>query len=471
MESNYRHSDFERYLKDNADQYRMFPSEKVWKGIHNNLHTRRKWYGIGLAFLLLLTGGAVTWVMTTYPVSKKENVPAPEAGLIAKQAQDMQPAPEDNRIPDIIPFTSTPSQVLPGPYGSAGTTDTNTTSLASEDEEKEGNKTALLHHAAERIRPIAPEIKYAESLSPPPSAIADKAVITASLFDSRSLTAPEPAVVFGSPAATERGFSYPVEISIENITSGYKAPKKRVFWQLFVTPTISYRKLSENKSYEMPAPVDPGSSPNTPFTLPHDVNSAVTHKPDMGLQIGFSGRYPVSRRVNIRGGVQFNINRYDIKAFRYNGELATINLNGNGTNTGTVATWTYYRNQDGYKSDWLKNYYFSVSAPIGAEFRIAGNQKTSLGVAGTIQPTYIIRDRAYLLSTDYKNYAEVPWLIRRANINTGFEAFVNYTSRSGVKWQVGPQVRYQVLSSFQNRYPVKENLFDFGMKIGVTLNE
>ena len=32
-----------------------------------------------------------------------------------------------------------------------------------------------------------------------------------------------------------------------------------------------------------------------------------------------------------------------------------------------------------------------------------------------------------------------------------------------------PQVRYQALSSFINEYPVKENLFDFGMKVGVTL--
>ena len=63
MESNYSNRDFEQFVKQNADQYRMFPSEKVWKNIHNTLHTRRKWYGAGLAFLLLLTAGAVTWVM------------------------------------------------------------------------------------------------------------------------------------------------------------------------------------------------------------------------------------------------------------------------------------------------------------------------------------------------------------------------------------------------------------------------
>ncbi|MEO8405166.1 MAG: hypothetical protein ABI480_11235, partial [Chitinophagaceae bacterium] len=76
MESNYRNKDFEELVKQNADQYRMFPSEKVWKNIHGTLHTRRKWYGVGLAFLLLLTGTAVTWVMVSYPVSKNQTTAA-----------------------------------------------------------------------------------------------------------------------------------------------------------------------------------------------------------------------------------------------------------------------------------------------------------------------------------------------------------------------------------------------------------
>jgi hypothetical protein len=243
----------------------------------------------------------------------------------------------------------------------------------------------------------------------------------------------------------------------------YKKPPKRVSWQLFVTPTVSYRKLSVNKDFNNPTPGV------YPFAYLADVNSAVTHKPDLGLQLGLSARYPITKNLKLRGGLQFNINRYDIKAYQFNGEVATIDLNG-GSGNNTISTWTYYRNYSGYKSDWLKNYYFSVSAPIGAELKLMGNSKTNLGVAGTIQPTYILSDRAYLISTDYKNYAEVPRLIRHVNLNTSFETFVNYTSGK-TKWQIGPQVRYQILSSFHNKYPVKENLFDFGLKVGLTLNE
>jgi hypothetical protein len=108
--------------------------------------------------------------------------------------------------------------------------------------------------------------------------------------------------------------------------------------------------------------------------------------------------------------------------------------------------------------------------PVGAEVDLIGDDKVQFGVGGTIQPTYVLGDRAYLLSTDYKNYAEVPWLTRRWNVNTAFETFVSY-STGRMKWQVGPQVRYQLLSSFVDEYPVKENLFDFGLKVGVSLNK
>ena len=111
-----------------------------------------------------------------------------------------------------------------------------------------------------------------------------------------------------------------------------------------------------------------------------------------------------------------------------------------------------------------------MSAPIGLEVNFKGNEKVHFGVASTIQPTYVLGDRAYLITTDYKNYAQVPWLVRRWNVNTALETFVVYNSGK-TTWQVGPQVRYQLLSSFISKYPVKENLFDFGLKVGVSLNK
>jgi len=236
-------------------------------------------------------------------------------------------------------------------------------------------------------------------------------------------------------------------LTIESITNLYKGRghKNRVGLQIYFTPTVSYRKLSDTH-----------------------IDNVVTHKPDFGFELGLAAKYRVSRNVRIRGGLQFNVNRYDIRTYNTTTQLATIRLNNrSGRDSFNIAT--NYNNAGGYSTDWLENYYFQVSAPVGVEVKLRGDERMQFGVAATMQPTYILGDRAYLISSDYRNYAEVPKLIRRWNLNTSFEPYVAY-STGHLKWQVGPQVRYQLLSSYVKKYPVKENLFDFGLKVGIALN-
>src|SRR6478672_1096167 len=91
MKEDFNNRDFERFVKENADQYRMFPSEKVWNGIDKALHTRRKWYGLGLALLLLLTGAGVSLVMiTTPPTRNQEEI----AALKATESSSSNPTAE-----------------------------------------------------------------------------------------------------------------------------------------------------------------------------------------------------------------------------------------------------------------------------------------------------------------------------------------------------------------------------------------
>jgi hypothetical protein len=446
MESNFNR-EFEQFVKQNADQYRMFPSDKVWKGVHNALHTRRRWYGIGLAFLLLMTGGAVTLVMKSYPTPRKQDAATIPGHLTYTPAESRTSAAISQNIEDILPFDGLPaghneSRAVIIPFDNSVTDVSTTRVQAPETIISQDNRTATIatipvfrteRNDQEIVnRPGLDQVAVRPEMSP----------VVVAQATPKSLPLPLVAPV----NLAQRATAQPELLSMEDLAMNYKAPKKRLTWQVFVTPTISYRRLQENKSFS--------GSPDLvyPFASLSDVNNAVTHKPDMGLQLGFSARYPVTKNFRALAGIQFNINRYDIKAFSNAGELAVINLDGGGP-ANTVNTWTYYRSQTGYRSDWLKNYYFSVSVPIGAEVQ-----------------SYIVKDRAYLISTDYKNYAEVPSLVRRVNVSTGFEAFVNY-SKGNTRWQIGPQVRYQLLSSFHNAYPVKENLFDFGMKIGVTLNQ
>src|SRR5579863_1658331 len=53
-ESNFYSDEFEQLIREKTEQYKMYPSENVWKGVHNSLHTKRKWF-IG-SMAVLVTG-------------------------------------------------------------------------------------------------------------------------------------------------------------------------------------------------------------------------------------------------------------------------------------------------------------------------------------------------------------------------------------------------------------------------------
>jgi hypothetical protein len=53
-ESNFYSDEFEQLIREKTEQYKMYPSEKVWKGVHGSLHTKRKWF---IGSMALLVGG------------------------------------------------------------------------------------------------------------------------------------------------------------------------------------------------------------------------------------------------------------------------------------------------------------------------------------------------------------------------------------------------------------------------------
>lgn len=487
MLSNFNNRDFEQYVKQNADQYRMFPSEKVWKGIHNVLHARRRWYGIGLA-LLLLTSGTVTWVMLS---SSDKNQPTTGKQLTGLQAP--MAVPEQRQEPNIlstsarganrtnVPFNTGSVNPEADPFSAVVSAD-----LPVEVSPNLAVSNAITYMAADKENiPVATRPAATSTYAPTTLAMvqnkqiavilkpADLGLISASrkdvepdLFEllSNKDNTTDKKILASSKATIEPGDIYPM--TIESVVNSFtRAARKKISWQIYVAQTVSYRILKENKDF-----ISDAQARNSPmgFSSLETVNTAVTHKPDMGLELGFTAAYPASNRVKLTAGLQLNVSKYDIKAFTHPTENTIISLDvGYGTN---VSAQSNYRNFSGNKLSWLHNLYVSASVPIGAQLKVAGNSKTYFGVGGTVQPTFIIRDRAYLLSTDYKNYAEVPWLIRPWNLSTGLETFIGY-STGNVKWKVGPQMRYQWLSSFQEKYPVKEHLFDFGLKVGIMLNQ
>jgi len=481
MEDKFYNREFENFVKRNADQYRMYPSDKVWKNIHHNLHTRKRWYGIGAA-LLLLSIAAVTGVMFTTSNAKKSAIvitqPINDA-LKNKSLKDGSILLTSNPIKKAItkPKINTPESLQQSLFSIENINSDTKETINEVAAISTINSIDLLQKANESITTKQPDLTAFFSYNKPSISIKraelslksegvnkkSESIETVISDETTPVLKETPELTYIDTKNTN------LLPTIESVAYGYKHVKssKKLSWEIFATPTVTYRRLSENKEF-INATQAAGNNLNyTAFT---NINNLVTHRPDIGLQLGATTGYPIMKHVKLVGGLQFNISKYDILANYSSPEITTIALN-SGAGANSVSTTSNYRNFNftGNNSSWLRNFYFSVSAPIGIEMNLASKGKTQIGVRGTVQPTYVIGDQAYLISTDYKSYAEIPSLIRRVNINTGLELFATY-STGNIKWKIGPQARYQTRSSFKSLYPVKEHLFDFGIKVGVLLN-
>ncbi len=471
MQSDLHNRDFEQYLKQTADQYRMFPSEKVWQGIDNALHTRRRWYGLGLTFLLLLTGAAVTFVMLKMPSKQNE----PVADILLSPDDAFRPEKKNVFVADNSPAAADRQvnpQFLEPLIGASVTSPFPAPLVIAEKDE------VIIPAEKQNIVPGSIAVQQPQALVL--ETIPSKNIV---LAETKTISSPAEIATSVNDNSFEEIQSLPQKdivslprysgdiypLTIESVVNSFRlAGKKKNFTlQFHISPTISYRKLSENKTFLQNAAAN-GTIPG--YAAYSDVNNYVNHKPDMGLELGFTGRYALSNSLRLRAGINFNVSRYDIRAYDSQTEVATIALDAGGSGRSSITRITNYRNFSGGDANWLKNLYYSASLPVGAEFLFKSKTNTRFGVAATIQPTYIIRNRAFLITTDYKNYIEEPSLVRRWNMNTSFETFANIPI-GGAIFQVGPQVRYQLNSSFVDKYPVKENLFDFGFKVGIQLNQ
>ena len=247
-----------------------------------------------------------------------------------------------------------------------------------------------------------------------------------------------------------------------------QAPKRgRAFFQLTLAPTVNYRTLSNSDlSYEKFGP----SGGSLTSVHPGDKDHAAA----FGFEFGGSILYRLTRNLSIKGGLQFNFARYRINAF------STPASSGS-----SQGLYTYYgyvldtlrgvsgqqrsnqANSSVVTAQSLNNDYYQLSAPIGFELRVLGNERLQFNLGATVQPSYLLGTSSYMLSNNMEHYAKQPDMYRRWNVSGGLEAFLSYRV-GNIRWQIGPEFRYQLLSTYTSQSTITENLKSYGIKIGIT---
>jgi len=568
-ESNFYSDEFEQLIREKTEQYKMYPSENVWKGVHNSLHTKRKWFISSMA--VLVTGILFFSGKELLAPSRSLSHKLAAAGPASPDSFNADPTrsgqQEDNSHANFVrlhpvspgavpgrqplnhlaitishPVVSQPdlsellshAVQLPGeapsliesgaasaiamnktdnPGSAPGLLDSWLIRNAPENQAAHRNADAA-HNSVESLRESTQNnretAEVTSSKEPVHDGEADD-VFVRGVIESLTAKGRQPVhtsgVIARNTATRQSSVAGRIkdsagtakasadEIGEESDLSRvnwlhdyavYSLPpspsRGRLYFQLVLAPTINYRNLSGGS----PASAkELGGAIATP--RPGDVQNWVDRSPAPGFEFGANILYRVTRNLTVKGGLLFDYSRYKMLAFTT--PQAQQPSQPITASAGNANYWTPYGNRmyldsisamapaQGQNASipyntvqaTLYNDYYQLSAPLGFDLRILGNERLQFNIGATIQPSYLLNTDSYILSSDYTSYTREPSAFRRWNLSGGVEAFLSYQS-GPIRWQIGPEFRYQLFPTYLsgNPNPITENLKGYGVKFGIT---
>jgi hypothetical protein len=479
MENNFYTDNFEQLLREKTENYKMYPSDAVWKNIHHRLHNNNKQRWILLLLLISISAGMGYWA-GTMNASQHINASANKASLRSNnndkntiQSAARQPI-SDNSIPHHSVSKANMLSVSALIDRNAGYnsyynhttyqhvyTKRNNYKRYSRKSENSINNTVILSNQENDYNDNNAN-NYTSARFVSDNMISQK-------DDNNHLSAEALGAGMSAGAIAQKETNNTTaEKQSLNLTTNelawqpIKLPvrKNKSKWGMnyYATANSSYRKLMDEGVKYTNSP-----SIQVPAGTSMDANNIVSHKPSLGFEGGVGITYQLSEGTWFKTGLQFNYNRYYINAFTYNLERAVIIDDPNNT----VTSYSTYRSISGYRPATLENNNFQVSLPIGLDFRIAGNPSFQWYAGASIQPTYNLAFNTFLLSADKKNYVSANDFLRRWNFNAAFETGLSFGFRNGMSLQLAPQFRYQLKPSYIDPYTIKEFLLEYGFKVGI----
>jgi hypothetical protein len=422
--------EFEKQLKEKADQFKMYPSDKVWNEVYISLHTRRRRFVAGMTFLigsiLILAGSQLIFPSkntTPKTIAVKSNAPVKSA-----TAANLHSFNANIAIPFMLRSALSSDQI----YGSD-----------------------------EKLESLPEKIQNTGHMKPIQTANMKVSVKSAALLalpdlnENGQLTQPNP--VFNSASA---------DLDPENsVTQLTHIRNDRFSWEIYITPTLNTHYLNGLNYQTMSQSIQ-----SAPIMVVHfaNVNGFVDNTPAMGYDVGGNILYRISKNISLKAGLDFSFNRYYIKAYNSNQPQASATLSSYfGYVADSLVNTNSGNNTVNKNPQHFQNRYYQLSLPVGVEMKVAGNGKLQLHLGATLQPSYLLNTDAYVLSDDYSSYIKDAQAFRRWNLIAGTEVYISYAVGK-LRWELGPQLRYQIFSTYRNSYPLQENMLNYGIRIGIS---
>ncbi|MGG9971230.1 hypothetical protein ACQ33O_05480 [Ferruginibacter sp. SUN002] len=411
MERNMFNDSFERMLREKADEFRMYPSARVWHSIYNNIHPGRRWpstaMSIVLIGLLLLIGYTNSEKNTTKPIT------AIDANVSLGAIKSVS---SKNTIPTELNILHTKS----------------VTSLAGKNSgfgnsvQQLAKNSGAINHTKQRASINTTEVALLS--------IADNRISILPEQNTNNITDNiEPKLL----PLTKRTIPVDDNTLTENIVAVDKLIDKKTVGkfglQVYASPSVVYPNASDN------------------------ISTNEVNKPSVGLEVGAAMKYALFKKLKVTTGLQLNYISYN--SLGYLSGATTTNSLIKQSQPNQVIENSGLTNTTGLYPVNFRSETYQVSLPVGVEFKLLGKDRLHWDVGATIQPTYIMNGNNNNI-TDASS-------INNWNLNAGFETFITYKI-NGLTWQLGPQLRYQLISTYDKTNRFNENLANYGVKLGVS---
>ena len=529
MEDNFYLDDFELSLKEQANQFKMTPSKKVWHGIYNDMHPGRRWPSITISLLLVISIVFVGYINTHNDkalvaaeqqtsarkgVTKKDQINSPNEKLAlsekARKSVDIAGVNFKKQVQDLafMPSEKSHDQHNNTQTATSFPTPIDNSSRIKSSNNKADQATATTLSKNIRNKPALAGYNYVNAspekqVSNALSIATNNAIPQAELLQlsKNDLTNYESIVVNGfedrqidaSDVSINRLRIIPVSISdnmaadnstqaIETqndnkvllpanalITVGeelnlkaHQKQKSKTTWLFYAGPFLNSVSFSGDHLIE--------TNNQNSLSLPQvtQKDNRVMHNSAIGFEAGIQMNYLFAKKLQFTTGAHFTRSGYDLISNEVHPTLTTLLLKDKATGDQYSRNFvTHYGDGHGQSTSTLRNYSFQVSVPVGLQYKLFGNNKIQFNLGVNVEPSLVLKSNSYVMSSDGRNYVSVPDLYRKWNLNSNFTPFITFKSEK-FKWNLGPVVRYQWLSSYTDDYTIKEHLINYGIRVGIS---
>ncbi|MEP6583015.1 MAG: hypothetical protein ABJA90_02060 [Ginsengibacter sp.] len=521
MEEKFYLDDFELSLQEQANHFKMAPTKKVWHGIYNDLHPGRRWPSVMVSLVLIFSIVFVGYINSNTDskatgtkdqvrsASNEKEISKPEITSTTNKFQTQPSGQNSKTVKSVSSNNKTLAFSAPGENShtldnSISNKEINRTKEG--DQAKEINQTGSVSPPSTTARinsnqPLSQNIlngqeNYSLNKQREITEVENNMNKQISVSnDTRGHVSNQPEIYTSFQHSVVQNSHKDLQIEVpgfikstnnkslaliintdqnnlkalstegdKSVLAKVKKKNEKISWVYYAgtflsTVSFSGETLKDNNSLNV-------SSQPLPQVAQKDMK--VLRKPALGFEAGLKMNYSLTKRLQFITGVHITRSGYDVISNLVHPTLATLTLKDPSTgNIYSRSFVTHYGDGTGKSTVTLRNYSYQASIPVGLQYMLWDNGKLQLNIAADFEPSYILNPDAFILASNGKNYVNVPDLMRKWNFSSNFAPFISFRS-SKLKWNIGPNIRYQWLSTYQKNYTIKEHLIDYGIRIGIS---